>query len=242
MELTWLAVISLAIADSLNPCVLAILFLILISIMIYNPNKKIKVLFAGLAFTFSIFVMYLIYGAIIITLFSELNNKLSGMSVYIYKIFGGFAILLGLLGIKDFILYRPGTIGTEMPLMLRPKVKKVISKVTSIRGAFFTGIFVTLFLLPCTIGPYLIFGNLVSENVAPNFVEKLEIIVEIFPMLLVYNLIFILPMLVITFSIYFGVTSVQNAQKWKDRHIRGLHLIAGIVLFVLGLAMVFNWL
>ena len=30
--------------------------------------------------------------------------------------------------------------------------------------SFFVSIFVTLFLLPCTIGPYLVFGSLISEN------------------------------------------------------------------------------
>ena len=52
VDLTWPVVVSLAVADSINPCDLAILFMILVSIMIYNPNKKSKVLLAGFAFVF----------------------------------------------------------------------------------------------------------------------------------------------------------------------------------------------
>ena len=242
MDLNLLAVISLALADSINPCALAVLFMILISIMIYNSNKKSKVLAAGIAFTSSVFIMYMIYGAVIITLFTGVNETLRSASVYIYKLFGFFAVALGLLGIKDYIIYTPGTFGTEMPLFMRPKVKKIISKVTSVKGAFFAGIFVTLFLLPCTIGPYLIFGNLISQNLVLSLSQKVEIISEVLPWLLLYNIIFILPMLAITLLIYFGVTTIQTAQQWKDRNIRILHLITGLILFILGISMIFNWL
>ena len=238
-DLTWTMVTSLAIADSVNPCALAVLFMILISIMIYNPNKKSKVLLAGLAFTFSVFLMYLVYGAVIITLFTSVNNTLSSISPYIYKGFGAFAIILGLLGIKDYLWYKPGTIGTEMPLMLRPKVKRILSEVTSIKGACIAGIFVTLFLLPCTIGPYLIFGSIISQNL--NLADKITAIKDVFPWLLYYNFIFVLPMIAITLLVYFGITSVENAQQWKDRNIKVLHLIAGIILVILGIAMFGGW-
>jgi len=238
--LTWPGIIALALADSVNPCALAVLFMILVAIMMYNPNKKTKVLGAGLAFVLSVFVMYLIYGAVIITLFAGLRDVLKEASTYVYTGFGFVAIALGLLGIKDYISYRPGTFGTEMPLMLRPKVKKMLGKVTSVKGAAVAGIFVTLFLLPCTIGPYLIFGNLVSQTLLVG--EKVKMIVQSFPMLVVYNLIFVLPMLVVTSLVYFGVASVRDAQQWKDRNIRILHLVAGLILLGLGMAMVFGWL
>ena len=102
-------------------------------------------------------------------------------------ILGIVAIILGILGIKDFISYRPGGIGTEMPLFLRPKASKLIAKVTSPIGAFGIGAFVTLFLLPCTIGPYIILGGLLAD----------EGVSKAIPSLLLYNFIFIIPMLFI---------------------------------------------
>lgn len=237
MELTWFAVISLAIADSINPCVLSILFLILVFIMLANSEKKSKVLLAGFAFTLSVFVMYFFYGAVIITLFNKAGLFLAKSSTYIYKFFGLLAIILGILNIKDFLIYKPGSFGTEMPLMLRPKVKKIISKVTSVRGAFFTGIFVTLFLLPCTMGPYLVFGSLVSQNLG-----GIDMFIKIIPYLIVYNIIFVIPMVIITFLVYIGIASVQDAQQWKDKNIRLLHLISGVILFALGVAMLLGWL
>ena len=116
---------------------------------------------------------------------------------------------------------------TEMPMWLRPKVKKLIEKITSPYGAFIIGILVTLFLLPCTIGPYLIASGLLS------YLDFLKTI----PWLLYYNLIFILPMLAITIIIYIGFTTIHKVSGWKESNIRYLHLIAGLLLLALGILM-----
>ena len=225
-ELTIAKILGLAAVDAVNPCALAVLALMLIAIMSYNPKKRSKVLLAGLAFTLSIFIMYLIYGLVIIKFF-QLVQVLTVARVWLYKILGLVAIILGVLNIRDFLRYRPGGFGTEMPIMLRSKVKKIISRVTSPGGAFIVGIIVTLFLLPCTIGPYVIAGGILSA---------LEIL-KTLPWLLIYNLVFVLPMIIITLVVYLGLTSVEKVSGWKDKNIRWLHLVAGVIMFLLGLAM-----
>ena len=229
-KITWSKIISLAFVDSINPCALAVLTLMLIAILTYNPEDKNKVLLAGLAFVGAVFLMYLFYGLVIIKFF-QLVQKLASVRLWLYKILGGFAIILGILNIKDFIKYKPGGFLTEMPLFLRPKVKKIISGVTSPRGAFFVGAFVTIFLLPCTMGPYLIAGGILS------FLE----IMKTLPYLFLYNLIFILPMLVIVFLIYWGTAKIEDVSRWKERNIRYLHLTAGLVILLLGLGIVLGW-
>lgn len=229
-SLTNFKIISLAVVDAVNPCALAVLALMLIAILTYNPKNKKKVLLAGLAFTLSVFIMYFIYGLIIIKFF-QLVQAISSVRLFLYKALAVVAILLGLLNIKDYFMYKPGSAGTEMPLMMRPKVKKLISGVTSPKGAFFVGIFVTLFLLPCTIGPYLIAGGILS---AMNLVQTI-------PPLLLYNLIFILPMVFITLLVYFGISKVDDVSGWKDRNIKKLHLFAGAIMLILGIAMLLGW-
>jgi cytochrome c biogenesis protein CcdA len=54
------------------------------------------------------------------------------------------------------------------------------------------------------------------------------------PILAFYNLVFILPLLVVTFLVFRGFTTIESADKWKEKHIRKLHLIAGIVMIALG--------
>ena len=143
---------------------------------------------------------------------------------------GLIAIILGILNIKDFIKYKPGGFLTEMPLFLRPKVKKIISGITSPKGAFITGLFVTLFLLPCTIGPYIIAGGILSA------IKILKTI----PWLILYNLIFVLPMVCIVLLVYLGVSKVEDVSQWKEKNIRYLHLVAGLIMVGLGVGMLFG--
>jgi len=229
-QLTLAKIISLAAVDAVNPCALAVLTLMLITIITYNPKNRMNVLLAGLAFTTSVFVMYLFYGLVIIRFF-QLIQTLTSIRLMLYKILGFAAVILGILNIKDFLSYKPGGLGTEMPMILRPKVKKIISKVTSPKGAFGVGTFVTVFLLPCTIGPYVIAGGILSV------MELMKTI----PWLSLYNLIFVSPMIFITLIVYFGITRVEDVSGWKEKNIRYLHLTAGMIIFILGAVMVLGW-
>jgi len=229
-HLTWAKIISLASVDAVNPCALAVLTLMLIAIMTYNPDDRKKIVLSGLAFTLSVYVIYLFYGLVIIRFF-QLVQTLTSIRLILYKILAVVAIVLGLFNIKDFVRYRPGGLMTEMPLSWRPKAKKLINRITSPAGALVLGAFVTVFLLPCTMGPYVIAGGILSV---------LDLVRTI-PWLLVYNFIFILPMLCVTLIVYGGIATVENVSEWKEKNIRYLHLIAGCIMFLLGVAMFLGW-
>ncbi len=222
----------LALADAVNPCAIAVLTMVLITILIQNPDKRKKVLYAGLAFVSSIFIGYLFYGLIIIQFFKAFAEILRENSIFIYQGLAIIAMVLGGLNIKDFFMYKKGGLATEMPIWMRPKAKKVIQKITSPRGAFVIGFLVTLFLLPCTIGPYIVASGLLSELGTLGAL----------PWLVYYNLLFILPMLIIVGLVYWGFTRVEDVSGWKDKNIKLLHLIAGILLFMVGVALLMGWL
>lgn len=221
----------LALADSVNPCEIAVLAMILISILIANPKNRKRVLFSGLAFSLAVYIGYMTYGVLIIQFFKIFAEFLRQNSVYFYKGLAILAMLIGALNIKDFFFYKAGSFGTEMPIFMRPKVKKIVSKATSPGGAFVIGFIVTLFLLPCTIGPYIVASGLLSELGMLNAL----------PWLLYYNFIFLLPMLIITFIVYFGLARVEDVSGWKEKNIRKLHLTAGILLFLVGLGLLAGW-
>lgn len=227
-DLTLIRIITLALADAINPCAFAVLLMVLVSILLANPEKRKTVLVGGLYFSLAVFVGYFLYGLIIIQLFKSFVNFTSGIYPYLTNTLAGFAILLGILNIKDFIKYKPGGIATEMPLKFRPLAKLYIKRITSPRGAFYIGIFVTLFLLPCTIGPYIIAGGSLS---ALSFMQTI-------PWLIIYNLIFVLPMIIITLIIYFGITEVEKLSNWKEKNIKYIHLITGLLLIGLGIAII----
>lgn len=227
-DLTIGKITALAAADAVNPCAIAVLTLVLITILTANPRKKNKVLLGGLCFTLTVYLLYMVYGFVFIGVFKTFVQGVASVRPYLYNVLAALAILLGLLNIRDFFRYRQGHVGTEMPLFMRPKMKKVVSRITSPSGAFLIGAFVTLFLLPCTIGPYIIASGILSSL---DFVKTI-------PWLLLYNFIFVLPMIIITVIVYAGYSTVERVSGWKDHHIRGLHLIAGIILVGLGVAMV----
>ena len=219
-ELTLPKIVSLAVVDAVNPCALAVLILMLIAILTYNPTKRRNVLLAGLAFVISVFVMYLIYGLIIVKSF-QFVQSLTFTKLWLYKILGAGAIILGCFKLRDFFRYKA-------VCKVSPRVDRIISKITSPRGAFLVGAFVTIFLLPCTIGPYIICGGILCPF---GMLKSLL-------WLLLYNSIFILPMLVVVLIIYFGLSKVQDIVGWQAKNIKYLNLISGLIILGLGIAIV----
>ncbi len=229
-NISLLKVIGLAFTDSINPCALSVLLMMLIAVTTYHPKDRKRILWSGLAFIAAVFVTYLIYGLLIVKAF-EVLQAFSNVRLYLYKGLAVGAIILGLLELKDFFFYKPGGVGTEMPLFFRPKVQNIIAKITSPLGAFGLGMFVTLFLLPCTIGPYIILGGMLSFG---EFFQSI-------PILSLYNLVFVLPMIVIVVLIFFGSKDIKQISSWREKNIRFIHLIIGLVFILLGTAMLLGW-
>jgi cytochrome c biogenesis protein CcdA len=230
-DLSLLAILGLAAADAINPCELAVLTLALVAILTRYPREKKKVLQVGLAFTAAIFIMYFFYGLILINFFKFLTQA-DMIKIWLFRVLGAVGIILGASNIKDFFKYGGAGFVTEVPRKWRPTMKNLIAKITSVKGAFITGLIVALFLTPCTMGPYLI---------CCGVLEPLAIL-ETIPILLLYNFVFILPMIAITFAIYLGFSTVASVSGWREKNLRLLHLIAGILLVVIGIALLMGWL
>ncbi len=223
---------SLALVNSVNPCQIAMLILVLVAILTQNPGKRKKVLLSGFAFIAAVYIGYLFYGIVLVQLFQAFTEFLRQGSVYVNYIFAALSMLVGGLQIKDFFFYKRGSFATEMPLSFRPKAKRIINKITSPIGAFIVGFVITLFLGPCTMAPLLI---------ATESLSQLGILGAL-PWLLYFNFIIVLPLIVITLIIYAGFTTAESVSQWKEKNVRILHLIAGILLFGIGLAILLGWL
>lgn len=226
-RITWLAFVN-----SINPCQIAMLVLVLITILTQNQGKRKKVLFGGLAFILAVYIGYLFYGVVLVQLFQVFTESLKQGSIYLRYIIATLSMLVGGLQIKDFFFYKKGSFATEMPIWMRSKAKRVIEKITSPIGAFLAGFVITLFLGPCTIAPL----SVVAEALA-----KLGL-VRALPWLLYFNLIEVLPLIIITFVVYKGFTTAEHVAQWKERNVRTMHLIAGILLLGVGLALLIGWL
>ncbi|MCX6688361.1 MAG: hypothetical protein NTZ39_01465 [Methanoregula sp.] len=91
-------------------------------------------------------------------------------------------------------------------------------------AAFVLGILVGLFELPCTGGIYLAILGLVSTNYT---------LAEGLPYLILYNLIFVLPLVVILALVAFRLNP-ERADVWRVRHRKVLRLAVGIAMILLG--------
>jgi len=223
-RLSFWVITGAALADSINPCAIAILLFLLGSLTLVKQAKK--VYRTGLVFIITVFITYFLVG---LGLYTFLH--LSGYSHLFYQFIGILAIAIGILNIKDFLWPGGGGFAIEVPQRWRPYVEKLVGKIASPVGAFLTGFVVALFELPCTGGPYIyILGLLAQTTTRPLAVF----------MLLYYNLIFVLPLIIITILFYFGysrgVKRVFGPQR-KDVK-RLLHLLSGILMLILGVVVI----
>jgi len=207
-----------AFVDSINPCAITVLLILLATLL--TTKNKIKVLQIGLSFILALFIAYFLLG---IGLFKIID--LFAAAKIFHIIIGIAAIVIGIFNIKDYFWYGGGGFVMEIPRSWRPALQKILKSVTSPIGAFLIGFLVTLFELPCTGGPYIFVLGLLAENSSW---------IQIIPILLYYNFVFVLPLVVITILIYFGFSTAEKTTAWKDRNIRLLHLIAGIIMIILG--------
>ncbi len=215
-------VLSAAAVDAVNPCAFAVLTLLLGTILLAKKRKR-YVIKAGLAFTTATLISYLLMG---FGLYYAVT--IAGIQQYIYIIVSILAILIGLGNMKDYI-WPQKWFKMEVPESWRPKIQKITSGVTSVPGAFGIGFIISIFLLPCTSGPYVVIIGMLSESAS-----KLQAIW----LLIIYNLIFIMPFIIITLGVGFGLTTTARIEKFRQQKIKKLHLITGIVMFAIGAGLI----
>ena len=146
-------------------------------------------------------------------------------------------VVLAILTFRDYFKAREGEaseMALKLPMNLRRRINKVIREGSQVRAfvamAFFTGFVVSLLELACTGQVYLptiMFVMSVPELASQAFVY-----------LVLYCLMFILPLIVVFALSYFGTTSQQLGQ-FLNRHTSTIKFATGLV-FV-GLALWMAW-
>lgn len=222
-HLTLPALVGAAAVDSINPCACAVLVLLLGTILLASRRKKRAALRAGLSFTAACFISYFLMG---LGLYSA--ARVSGIQHYIYIAVSILAVFLGLWNIKDFF-WQGRWFSIEVPKSWQPLLRRITSNITSTMGAFFIGFLISLFLLPCTSGPYIVIIGMLS-----NTATRLQATW----LLLLYNAIFILPFLIITLAVGLGFTTPARVEMWRQEKLHRFHLITGLFMLALGMTLI----
>ncbi|HLP79493.1 MAG TPA: GAP family protein [Acidobacteriota bacterium] len=213
---TLTTIVLTALVDSINPCAIGVLILLISTLMV--SKKKEKMLKVGMLYIFAIFLTYFAYGLGLTAFMASIPLV---VAEYISIVVGVLVVLAGLYEIKDYFWYGQG-FSLAIPHEYVEKIQKKMQNV-SISTVVFLGIFVASVELPCTGGPYLAITLLLSQNFD----------MTAFLMLVIYNIIFVLPLVVILVAVLLGA-KLQNIQNWKQNNKSFMRVAIGLLLVGLG--------
>lgn len=209
-------VLLTAAIDSINPCAIGVLIL-LVSTMIANSRKRGRMMLLGIAYVLAVFITYLAAGLGLIAFLTRIPLF---VTEYISIAVGIMIAAMGLVEIKDYFWY-----GRGFSLAISPRMTRTIHRRLqniSVPGVVLLGAFVAAVELPCTGGPYLAITVILAQNF--NAVA--------FMLLVLYNIIFILPLVVILAAVLGGM-KITTIKKWKHRNRPYMRLASGLLLVFL---------
>lgn len=223
MSLPALTVI-LAGMDSFNPCAFFVLFFLL-SLLIHSGSRA-RMLLIGGSFIFMSGVVYFLFMSAWLNIFLILGTR-----AIITVAAGLVAVLVSIINIKDFFLFKKGvslTISDEAKSKLLDRMRRLL-KSTSV----FSALAATLVLaaaansyeLLCTAGfPMVYTRALTLKNLStPQYYTYIGL----------YNVVYVIPLMAIMAVFVFTLGS-RKLTEWQGRELK---LLSGLMMLGLGLAL-----
>lgn len=205
-----------ALADSINPCAFSILILTIAFLMSLGKMRS-SILKIGGAYIFGIFAVYILIGFGILQALHLFNTP-----HFMAKV--GAALLIALGGINIINEFFPKfPIKLRIPAVAHSKMATLMEK-ASIPTALLLGGLVGLCEFPCTGGPYLMILGLLHDKAT---------LISGAGYLILYNLIFVLPLVVILL-LASDKTLLGKVEEWKKIETKNMRLWGGIAMVVLG--------
>ncbi|MDD1702487.1 MAG: hypothetical protein LUQ31_05870 [Methanoregula sp.] len=214
-------IIFSAAVDSINPCAFSVLIILLLSIMALRSRRQ--VLMVGITYIAAVFCFYFLSG---VGIFSFVH--VTGISSLISIAAAIIAIVLGLVNIIDAAWKKEGFL-LAIPESKKPVIDRYI-KVATLPAAFVLGVLVGIFELPCTGGMYLMILGLMSNSLT---------LAQGIPYLLLYNFIFILPLIIILIVVVFGMPP-ERVNAWRMENRRMLRVLVGLAMILVGVLILFG--
>ncbi len=239
-----LAVISAGLIDGINPCAFTVI-VFFISFLALQGYRKRELVFIGMAFIFAVFLTYVLIGLGLFGFLYRMKNFWMVTKIFNFSI-GIFSVALGGFAVYDFLKFKKTGKTEGLLLQLPAAVKNQIHSVIGMHyrqplnsrssskqrpilklliSAMITGFLVSLLEAVCT-------GQVYLPTI--TFVLKTtDIKLEASIYLILYNLMFITPLLVIFFFALMGVTSQQFSEFLK-KNMLAIKILMAVLFFVLG--------
>jgi hypothetical protein len=209
-----LPVIGAGLIDGLNPCAFASM-IFLVSYLAVARRRGREILYIGAAFTAGVFVCYTAIGIGLLAALRSLSGFVEAARV-VYVATAVVCVALAVLNLRDYVRVRRGGLAEmtlQLPGFLKERVRTRIRQGSRTRrfvlAAFVTGAVVSAVELVCTGQVYL--PTIVYVVGVP------ELRASATAYLLLYNLMFVVPLIVVFGASYFGTTSRQLTSVLERR-------------------------
>ncbi len=208
------AVTLAALADGVNPCAFATIVL-LISMMAGAGKTRRQMILIGSGFSLAVFVTYFVIGLFLYSLFQRLSGYFLISDLIYYAAFS-LCLVCGVLSLVDALRIMNGGAAEKMLLrvphflkvrMTRYLRRGVHASSSLLLGAFVAGVVVSLFESACTGQVYF---PVISGLVRDEATRSRGLV-----LLLWYNLLFVLPLLVVLTASVLGLSSQRLAKMGR---------------------------
>jgi cytochrome c biogenesis protein CcdA len=224
-----LTVVGAGLVDGLNPCAFATV-VFLISYLAFLGRKDWEILAVGAAFALGVFLTYVLAGIGLLRALQAIP-ALTKLGPWVY---GLTALLCLVLAVASILDYRRARRGDERSMTLRmpPRLRRLVNRAIRqgarakafVPVAFVTGFAVSIIELACTGQVYL--PTIIFVMSTPGLRRQATM------WLLLYNVAFILPLVIVFGLAYLGTTSRQFGVYLK-RHTAGVKLATATLFLVL---------
>ena len=208
-------VVFAGLIDGLKPCAFATL-IFFVSYLTLSGREGREVLVVGTTFTLGVFLAYLMVGVGFYKVLDLLGDLLTTLGRWVYGLTALLCAGLAVFSFLDFLKARRGEIGDmalNLPHGLRMRINAVIRRGRKSRafvaGTFVTGVVVSFLELACT-------GQVYLPTII-FVVSQPEMRARALLFLVLYNLLFILPLVVVFILVYYGTGSKQLTRFLQRR-------------------------
>jgi cytochrome c biogenesis protein CcdA len=213
VRLAVLPVMAAGLVDGINPCAFTTLIFLLASLALAGKGRR-EVLAIGALFSLGVFLTYLAVGLGLFAALRAASGVALVSSILRWALFAALVVFAAL-SVYDYFLIRAGK-ASEMLLQLPNALKGRIhaSIRTRARSAALAGsslvlgFLVSIFEFACT-------GQVYLPTLA--YLARMQKRTDALGLLLVYNLCFIAPLLVVFAASYFGVSSKRITVLFQKR-------------------------
>lgn len=220
-------------ADGVNPCAFATL-IFFIAYLEKMKHKSKSLLAIGISFSIAVFIGYLAIGLGILEFYYQMEN-IGILSEYIYIFAGIFSLIIASLNAIDYFRMEEKKAILQLPMFLKKRRGRIIKILTGKKSililsllAFIVGLGISLLEFVCT-GQILFPIMAVIKSASPLRTTA-------FLYLLLYNFMFIVPLLLILSLFYIGYNpkAIGEIQRKRNKIIKAF---TTILLTIVGIYM-----